>query len=174
MLAEVQKNRYLIAGAALLPIAIALLLFASGRDNLRLPWSQRNDSAQLASADSIAKMKDSLAQDRRQLAELEREQSVLRVEVIRQRKLLREGAIAKDQVQQTEQAFVALLKRVHALRYAVTETDIAITEAILGEKVLRLPVLPVGGFTQTAELTRFNGPFKWSIAEAPRVEKSAA
>lgn len=171
MLAEVQKNRYLIAGAALLPIALVLILFASGQESLRLPWLQRNDSAQLSSTDAIAKMRDSLAQDRRQLAELEREQSALRVEVIRQRKLLQEGAIAKEQVQQTEQAFVVLLKRVHAMRYAVTETDIAITEAILGEKVLRLPVLPVGGFSQTAELTRFNGPFKWSIAEAPRVEK---
>ncbi len=50
-------------------------------------------------------------------------------------------------------------------------TDIAITEAILGEKVLRMPALPIGGFSQTAELTRFNGPFKWSIAEAPRVER---
>ncbi len=171
MLAEVLKNRYLIAGAALLPIAVVLIFLASGRENLRLPWLQRKDSAELSSADAIAKMKVSLAQDRRQLAELEREQSALRVEVIRQRKLLQEGAIAKEQVQQTEQAFVVLLKRVHAMRYTVTETDIAITEAILGEKVLRLPILPVGGFSQTAELTRFNGAFKWSIAEAPRVEK---
>ena len=171
MLAEVLKNRYLIAGAALLPTAIILILFASGRENFRLPWLQSKPSVELSGAEAIAKMKVSLAQDRRQLAQLEREQSALRVEVIRLRKLLQEGAIAKAQVQQTEQAFVALLKRVHAMRYAVTETDIAITEAILGEKVLRLPILPIGGFSQTAELTRFNGPFKWSIAEMPRVEK---
>jgi hypothetical protein len=116
-------------------------------------------------------MRESLAQDRRQLAQLEREQSALRVEVIRQRKLLLEGGIAKEQVQQTEQAFVAALKRVHAMRDTVTETDVAITEAILGEKVLRMPALPVGGFSQTADLTRFNGPFKWSIAEVPRIER---
>ena len=59
----------------------------------------------------------------------------------------------------------------HELRYSVTETDIAITEAVLGEKVLRLPVLPVGGFSETSEFVRFNGPFKWSIREAPRIEK---
>jgi hypothetical protein len=95
----------------------------------------------------------------------------LRAEVIRQRKLLQESAITKEQVQQTEQAFVVALKRVHAMRYTVTETDIAITEAILGEKVLRMPALPIGGFSQTAGLTRFNGPAKWSIAQAPTVEK---
>jgi hypothetical protein len=74
-------------------------------------------------------------------------------------------------VAEAEQSFVTALKRVHELRHLVTEADIAITEAILGEKVLRLPVLPVGGFTQTAELSRFNGAFKWSIREAPRIEK---
>ena len=171
MLAEVFKHRYLIAGVAFLPVAVMLTLFVSGRENIRLPWIKGNIRAEPSGADSIAKMKDSLAQDRRQLAELERVQSTLRAEVIRQRKLLRDSEIAKEQLQQTEQAFVAALKRVHAMRYTVTETDIAITEAILGEKVLRMPVLPIGGFSQTAELARFNGPVKWSIAEAPKVEK---
>lgn len=171
MLAEVLKNRYLIAGAALFPVAIMLIVFASSRENIRLPWGKSSATVALSSSESVAKMRESLAQDRRQLAQLEREQSMLRAEVIRQRKLLQDGGIAKEQVQQTEQAFVTALKRVHAMRDTVTETDIAITEAILGEKVLRMPVLPIGGFSQTAELTRFNGPFKWSIAEAPRVEK---
>jgi len=171
MLDEVLKNRYLIAGAALVPVAIMLIFFASSRENIRLPRVRSSATMELSSSESVAKMRESLAQDRRQLAQLEREQSTLRAEVIRQRKLLQEGGINKDQVQQTEQAFVAALRGVHAMRYTVTETDIAITEAILGEKVLRMPALPIGGFSQTAELTRFNGPFKWSIAEAPRVEK---
>ena len=171
MLDEVLKNRYLIAGAAFFPVAVMLIFFASGRENFRLPWIKANVHVEPSGSDAIAKMRESLAQDRLQLAQLEREQSVLRAEVIRQRKLLQEGGIAKEQVQQTEQMFVAALQRVHAMRDTVTETDIAITEAILGEKVLRMPVLPVGGFSQTAELARFNGPFKWSIAEAPRVEK---
>lgn len=171
MFDEVLKNRYLIAGAALFPVFVMLIFFAGARENFRLPWIKQPVSIEPSGSDAIIKMRDSLAQDRRQLAQLEREQSALRAEVIRQRKLLQEGGITKEQVQQTEQAFVAALKRVHAMRYAVTETDIAITEAILGEKVLRMPVLPVGGFSQTAELSRFNGPHKWSIAEAPRVEK---
>jgi hypothetical protein len=171
MLADVLKNRYLIAGAALFPVAIMLLFLAGSREIIRLPWGKSSATLELSTSESVAKMRESLAQDRRQLAQLEREQSALRVEVIRQRKLLLEGGIAKEQVQQTEQAFVVALKRVHAMRDTVTETDIAITEAILGEKVLRMPALPIGGFSQTAELTRFNGPFKWSIAEAPRVEK---
>jgi len=171
MLDEVLKNRYLIAGAALFPAVLMLIFLSSGRESFRLPWIKGSAAVEPSGSDVVAKMRESLAQDRRQLAQLEREQSTLRAEVIRQRKLLQEGGINKDQVQQTEQAFVAALRGVHAMRYTVTETDIAITEAILGEKVLRMPDLPIGGFSQTAELTRFNGPFKWSIAEAPRVEK---
>ena len=171
MLAEVLKNRYLIAGVALFPVAVMLILFAGSRENLRLPWRKHPVTTETFGSDAIIKMRESLAQDRRQLAQLETEQSTLRAEVIRQRRLLQEGGIAKEQVQLIEQAFVAALKRVHAMRDTVTETDIAITEAILGEKVLRMPALPIGGFSQTAELTRFNGPFKWSIAEAPRVER---
>jgi len=171
MLAEVLKNRYLIAVTALFPVAIMLIFLASGRENIRLPWGKSSAPLEPSSSETLAKMRESLAQDRRQLAQLEGEQSALRAEVIRQRRLLQEGGIAKEQVQQIEQAFVAALKRVHAMRDTVTETDIAITEAILGEKVLRMPALPIGGFSQTAELTRFNGPFKWSIAEAPRVER---
>ena len=171
MLAEALKNRYLIAGAALFPVALMLILFVSGRENLRLPWMQSSISIEPSGADAIAQMREFLAKEQRQLGQFEREQSTLRAEVIRQRKLLQEGQLSKEQVKQTELLFVAALKRVHEMRYTVTETDIAITEAVLGEKVLRMPALPIGGFSQTAELTRFNGPFKWSIAEAPRVEK---
>ena len=171
MLAEVFKNRYLIAAAMLFPIALMSILFLGGHENLRLLWIQSSISDDPPGFDGIAQMREVLAKERRQLGQSEREQSTLRAEVIRQRKLLQEGQLAKEQVQQTEQLFVAALKRVHEMRYTVTETDIAITEAMLGEKVLRMPALPIGGFSQTAELTRFNGPFKWSIAEAPKVEK---
>jgi hypothetical protein len=116
-------------------------------------------------------MRESLARDRQLLTDYEKAQSALRSEVIRQRKSLEIGQASKEQVIEIEKSFIAALKRVHEMRYSVTETQIAITEAVLGEKVLRMPVLPVGGFSETAELLRFNGAFKWSIREAPRVEK---
>jgi hypothetical protein len=34
-----------------------------------------------------------------------------------------------------------------------------------------MPALPENGFSETAELARFNGRFKWSLIEAPRLEK---
>src|SRR4030095_9971155 len=120
---------------------------------------------------SMETMKSSLAQDRKLLAGHEREQSALRAEVIRRRRLFQDGQISKDQVLEAERSFIAALTRVHAMRDSVTETDIAITEAVLGEKVLRMPVLPVNGYSETAELARFNGGFKWSLKEASHIER---
>jgi hypothetical protein len=116
-------------------------------------------------------LKESLAKDRQLLVDYEREQMVLRAEVIKRRKLFQEGQLGKEQVVEAEKTFVAVLKRVHEMRHTVDETDIAITEAVLGEKVLRMPALPENGFSETAELARFNGGFKWSLKEAPRLEK---
>lgn len=125
----------------------------------------------LANSDAIGEMRNSLAKERKLLGDLEKEQSRLRSEVINLRKLYQEGQTSKHQVQEAEQQFVAALKRVHEMRNSVTETDIAMTEAVLGEKVNRLPPLPINGYSETPYLARFNGGFKWSIREAPRIEK---
>lgn len=116
-------------------------------------------------------MKQSLLRDRRLLTDSERDQAVLRAEVIKRRKLFQDGQVPKQEVVEAEQAFVAALRRVHELRESVTETDIAITEAVLGEKVARMPVLPPNGYSETAELARFNGSSKWSLKQAPQIER---
>src|ERR1044072_8206330 len=122
-------------------------------------------------ADGIMRMRASLQADRGLLLEYEQNQSRLRAEVITKRKLLHDGIISQEEVKEAERAFVAALNQVYAMRHSVVETDIAITEEILGEKVARLPVLPVNGFSESAEATRFNGTLKWSLKEVPRIER---
>jgi hypothetical protein len=122
-------------------------------------------------SDRITRMRASLQTDRALLIEYEQNQSRLRTEVITKRKLHHDGQISQEEVKQAEQAFVAALNQVYAMRHAVLETDIAITEAVLGEKVARMPVLPVNGFSESTDATRFNGGFKWSLKEAPRIER---
>ena len=168
MFAEVLKYRFPLLAASLPPLAVLLFFALNG-------WSWRPgvDSRQkdVAATLTIAEMRHALAQERQRLASAEKEQASLRLDVIEKRRLFHQGAVSQDQVDHAERSFVAALKRVHVLRDSVIETDIAITEAVLGEKVLRMPALPLGGFSQTAELTRFNGGFKWSIKEAPRIER---
>jgi len=168
MFIEVVKSRLLLIAATVPPLLVILFFTVNGW-NRRLTVSVSSSRGNATA--SVEHMKETLARDHELLADFEKEQSALRAEVIRQRKLFKIGQASKKQVIEVEKSFVAALKRVHEMRYSVTETQIAITEAVLGEKVLRMPVLPVGGFSQTAELMRFNGGFKWSITEASRVEK---
>ncbi|HEY7218695.1 MAG TPA: hypothetical protein VH985_09910 [Candidatus Binatia bacterium] len=116
-------------------------------------------------------MKETLVKERALLANYERDQIKLREEVIKRRKLYQNGEISEDQVREAERSYISALNRIYEMRHAVVETDIAITEAVLGEKVLRMPALPVNGFSETADVKRFNGAFKWSLKEAPRVER---
>jgi hypothetical protein len=171
MFTEIYRFRLLLTGAALLPVAF-VLLFVLGSS----VWQNKQRAYRLSEGlttepTSVEKMTETLAQDRKRLAEYEIEQSMLRVKVIQRRKLFQDGQISKDDVLETERLFVAALARVHAMRESVVETDIAITEAVLGEKVLRMPVLPPNGYSETPELARFNGGFKWSLKEASHIER---
>lgn len=172
MFADFAKSRLLLIAAALPPIVV-VAFFAMGE--WRVPGglfgSRASSNTSTPPTISVETMKASLAKDHQLLVQYEREQAALRVEVIRRRKLFNEGGATKEQVGEVEKSFVAALRRVHEMRYSVEETDIAITEAVLGEKVLRMPELPVNGFSETSELARFNGRFKWSLKEASRVEQ---
>ena len=166
MLSAWAKSRGLLFGAVIGPIAIASFIAIQQNQPFRF-----NGSDPSGASDALGKMRTALANDRALLAQYEREQASLRAEVIRQRKLYQDGQISKPEVEAAEQAFVIALNRVHELRHSVIETDIAITEAVLGEKVERMPALPVNGFSETADLSRFNGSHKWSIKDAPTIEK---
>lgn len=166
MFGNLPKSRSFAVVGALTVVFVALVAFQHG-----LPFSLSRSATQPGGEDGLARMRGILARERRLLADYEREQANLRVEVIKRRKLFQDGQIDKEQVQEAERAFVAALKRVHEARHSVVETDIAVTEAVLGEKVDRLPILPVNGYSETNEFARFNGPMRWSLKEAPRLEK---
>lgn len=171
MFVEALKSKTLLLAASIPPLVVILFFAIGGWGR----WSGRTvydgSSGDAVTSKSIAQMKELLIKDRKLLADYETEQSTLRTEVIRRRKLFQMGQIERNQVEEAEKLFVAALKRVHESRSTVVETDIAITEAILGEKVERLPVMPVNGFSETAEFSHFNGGFKWSLKEAPRIER---
>ena len=169
MFPELAKSRSFQAAAILLPLVglFALKGFVSRSESSSFSAASRATDG----SDGIAKMRASLEADRALLVEYERNQSRLRAEVITKRKLHHDGQISQEEVKEAEQAFVAALNQVYAMRHAVLETDIAVTEAVLGEKVERMPPLPVNGFSESTDLTRFNGSSKWSLKEAPRIQR---
>ena len=171
MFADLVKSRLLLMAATLPPL-IVIVFFAMGEWNRRSGFRIKSHRFQRRRRDfgrNYERIVESTIADCS--PDTNGNNPTLRAEVIKQRKLFQEGQVSKEQVGEVEKSFVAALRRVHEMRYSVEETDIAITEAVLGEKVLRMPELPVNGFSETAELARFNGGFKWSLKEAPRVEK---
>jgi hypothetical protein len=171
MLYNLAKPRRLLLAIIIVPLlAIGLVVVSTVSSPSRILGISRTPD-NFANPDALGEMRNSLASERKLLADLEKEQSRLRIEVINWRKLQQQGQSTKQQVQEAEQKFVAALKRVHEMRNSVTEADIAITEAVLGEKVNRLPPLPINGYSETRDLARFNGGFKWSIREAPRIDR---
>lgn len=168
MLDELAKSWRLLAAAALFPFMIGLIALNTMRPSLILSSNNPGDSGRL---DALAEMRETLARERAELAALEREQSRLRLEVIHSRKLHQDGRLSLELVNRAERTLIDTLGRVHAMRDSVVEMDIAVTEALLGQKVDRMPVLAVNGYSETRDVARFNGGFKWTLKEAPRIER---
>src|SRR4029078_11960657 len=162
MFSDLAKSRSFQAAAILLPlVGIGLVdLKAVGFQTRSSPFSAASRARD--GSDGITKTRASLPAERALLVEYERNQSRLRAEVITKRKLHHDGQISQQEVKEAEQAFVAALNQVYTMRHSVLETDIDLTEAALGEKVERMPPLPINGFSESTDLTRFNGSFKWS------------
>jgi hypothetical protein len=166
MFADLARSRSFLLGAIILPLAAIGFIALKQRQAFNF-----SGSAQPGTSDALERMRHALANDRTLLASYEQAQTKLRAEVIRRRKLYQDGQISQDQVKEAEQAYISAVSRVYEMRHSVTETDIAITEAVLGEKVLRMPALPVNGYSETNDMARFNGGFKWSLKEAPGIER---
>ena len=122
-------------------------------------------------AEVIEKMKESRASMEKLLA-IHRENSVkLALEYETRRGLLERELISKAELREAELALEKTAKEVEQLKRWIIEDDIAITEATLRDELLRLPALAVGGYSESGTLVRFNGGGRWSLADAPKIEK---
>ena len=85
--------------------------------------------------------------------------------------LFERGALSADELQQSRRALAAAQKNVADTRRDRAEADRMLTEARLAE-VTRLRPLKLGGYEETAELVRFNGPANWSLAiDTPKLQR---
>jgi hypothetical protein len=122
-------------------------------------------------ADAVAKLKESRAGEQKLLFIYEAQQSTLRAEVIQRRRLYQQGEVTQAEVTEAERSLVTLLTRIHETRRALAETDIALTEATVGDELLHMPAPAIDGFRETDAFAHFTGGAKWSLKETPRIEK---
>lgn len=169
MLLSFLKTRALLLSTLCLPVGLLIFIVSGGQDWLRgrlLHWAREPG----ASAAPIEHMKAVLAQDQRLLTAQEQTQSKLRKEVVRQRKLLQAGATDSTAVAEAERTYVAALRQLHATQAQVLEIQIAITEAMLGEKVDRIALLDKNAFHEAESVARFTGGANWSLQDAPAIQ----
>ncbi|HYP28906.1 MAG TPA: hypothetical protein VE262_19490 [Blastocatellia bacterium] len=91
--------------------------------------------------------------------------------VIEKKKALVEvGAVAKQDVEKSEAALAITQAKLDAARKQIGDTDTLIAEVRAEEQLAKMPPVPVGGYRTTSALIRYNGPFKWALADAARVQ----
>jgi hypothetical protein len=170
---HVMKSRLVVMAAAILPFVVVIWAAPFGRreDGTAAVRKPGDAAARAPGGEVLERLKGEWAHDHKLLASFEREQSRLRAVVIEKRKLYQDGAIKKAEVSEAERAFVAKLVQIQEARRSLTETELALAEATMGDELERLPPLAVNEFSETERLSRFNGSSSWSLKEAPKVEK---
>ena len=169
----IMKSRLVVMAAAILPFVVVIWAAPFGRreDGTAAVRKPGDAAARASGGEVLERLKGEWARDHMLLASFEREQTRLRAVVIEKRKLYQDGAIEKAEVSEAERAFVAKLVQIQEARRSLTETDLALAEATIGDELERLPPLAVNEFSETEGLSRFNGGSSWSLKEAPKVEK---
>src|SRR6266545_6376752 len=79
--------------------------------------------------------------------------------------------ISKAELENSERAMSNTRVEIKQIRQWIAEDDVALllTEEAAQEELARLPILPLGGYDETATLIRYNGPANWSLAGAQKI-----
>ena len=93
--------------------------------------------------------------------DLERQRELVEI----RQDLYERGALSEHDFQQGQRALAAAQKNVDDTRRAMAEADRMLSEVWVAERVARLAPLPRGGYEESANLVRYNGPAAWSLKE---------
>ncbi|HEV8344009.1 MAG TPA: hypothetical protein VGR30_16700 [Candidatus Binatia bacterium] len=85
--------------------------------------------------------------------------------------LYEKDLISKLELEESERAVASTRFHIQQVRQWIAEDDIALAEALFRQELRRLPALPLGGYSETAALIRYNGRAVWSLSNAEKIEK---
>jgi hypothetical protein len=122
-------------------------------------------------ADVIEKMKESRASMEKLLAIHEEAALKLATEYETRRLLLARDLISKAELEVARAAFENKMREIAQVKRWIQEDNVAITEVTMRDELMRLPALARGGYSESGTLVRFNGGGRWSLADAPKIER---
>jgi hypothetical protein len=132
---------------------------------------RRATDLSLARNEVIQKIKETRAGAEKLLALREAERQRLLEEYQNRAELYHRGFIARAELVQVEDALSQATLRIDEDMRWIRETDMAITEVILRDELLRLPALATGGYNETEAILRFAGGARWALDRVPTIEK---
>lgn len=124
-----------------------------------------------AQRDLIEKMKASRESLEKLRAVYEKQLDQQSIDYDVKKSLYEKDFISRQELEQSERALNNTRFQLQQVRRWMLEDDIALGEALAREELSRLPGLARGGYSETTGLIRYNGPAKWSLADAGKIER---
>ena len=146
--------------------AIAALSFILSMDTS----VAQGQSRPKASPEITDRMKSSREGYEEILAAYEQQLKSQAAELARRKKLYQDGQLSEVYIRLSVRDISVTQAHIAEIRQWIFEDDLALTERLAREEILRGPALGAGGYAETALLIRFNGPAAWSLADAGKVE----
>jgi hypothetical protein len=161
----------------IVPRALILsAVLASALLPARAPWAADPPPAPVSAKQRAAEVVAALKEYRASLEALLplRERELAGANKLRdqRREFLERGIISRKEFEETEAAAARAEEKLEETRRAIAAADQAMAEATTARALAGLRPLGPGGYEQSAELIRYNGPAAWSLtADTPRLQK---
>lgn len=158
-------------------IALLLMLMAvDGEAQKRKKKPARNPQSEMTAR--VAQAKDDLVAAARaykesleKLLALQDDEAKMKAETVEKRKALVEQQIAsRRELEESERELAAAQSKAAETRRQMAETDHLIAEATAEKQLALMPPPRVGSTTSSAALIRYNGPSRWLLADAAKVQ----
>jgi hypothetical protein len=110
--------------------------------------------------------KESLAK----LLVLQEDEVKMKADIVEKRKALVGQIVSRRELEESEHDLAAVQAKVTETRRQMADTDSLITEAKAEAQLALLPPPRVGGTVSSGVLIRYNGPARWALTDAAKVQ----
>ena len=174
-----KPNRLLtvsVIGLVLLALSSAAFAQGSSTKSTTKPFqaeSSKSSQKEVSASQNelIEKMKASRESLEKLLAVYEKQFQSQSADFETKKGLYERDLISKLELEQSQRAAANTRFQIEQVQRWIAENDVVLAEALARDELQRLPPLPLGGYSETAALIRYNGGARWSLADAGKIEK---
>jgi hypothetical protein len=156
--------------ALALALAVAPVAGQNRKRPARSSQGQLTEQIEKSRAEVITKATEYKESLDRLLALIENDINLTAGEVEKRKALFSQGIIARRELEESENRLAEIRAKADDARKQMGEADHLIAEVKAAEQLEKLAPAPVGAYTATAALIRFNGPSQWAVSDVIKVE----